>query len=134
MWPLECKHQMLTHDGRRTTHDDARRTTTDHNSTSCSGELIIDSSRTVHCGFGQRKCNVQQFIENPSFLCFLSIYIQVSAKKCNVRQFLGSPSLFLLSFRSSENSKHKQEVCFLLCFNCRSNCQLITLFRLIRDL
>jgi len=39
MWSLECKHQMLTDDarrttddGRRTTHDDGRRTTTDHNS------------------------------------------------------------------------------------------------------
>ena len=28
MWSLECKHQMLTDDARRTT-DDARRTTTD---------------------------------------------------------------------------------------------------------
>jgi len=35
MWSLECKHQMLT-------DDDGRRTTTDHNSSSCSGELITD--------------------------------------------------------------------------------------------
>jgi len=27
MWPLECKHQMLTHNERQT--DDGRRTTTD---------------------------------------------------------------------------------------------------------
>ena len=28
MWSLECKHQMLTHDGRRTTDDDGQPLTT----------------------------------------------------------------------------------------------------------
>jgi len=28
MWSLECKHQMLTHDGRRTTTDDGQPLTT----------------------------------------------------------------------------------------------------------
>ena len=49
MWSLECKHQMLTHDGRRTTHDDGRRTTTDHNS---SGELKTEIEiQNVHTMF-----------------------------------------------------------------------------------
>ena len=37
MWSLKCKHQMLTDDARCTTHNDARQTTTDHNSSP--GEL-----------------------------------------------------------------------------------------------